>query len=118
MKNQSFPKKVRNALSGIGFAWAEERNFRIQVFFGAVTFVVFSIVRPSAFWWALIVLCVALVLVAELVNSAIEALSDHLHPQLHPVVGKVKDMLAGMVLVMSTGAVIVALIALYATLAA
>lgn len=117
MKNQSFPKKVRYALSGIGFAWAAERNFRTQVILGIVTVVAFSIVQPAAFWWALIVLCVSLVLAFELANSAVEALIDHLHPELHPVLGKVKDMLAGMVLVMSLGAAIVATIALYATLA-
>src|SRR5476649_1264076 len=108
MKNQSFPKKLRNALSGIRFAWTEERNFRVHVVLGLVALVIFALVRPTALWWALIVLCVALVLAAELVNSAIEALTDQLHPQLHPVVRKVKDMLAGMVLVMSTGAAIVA----------
>ena len=118
MKNQSFPKKLRNAFSGIRFAWTEERNFRLHVVLGFAALVVFALVRPAALWWALIVLCVALVLAAELVNSAIEALTDHLHPELHPVVGKVKDMLAGMVLVMSIGAAIVAMIALYASLAA
>lgn len=84
---------------------------------GLVALVAFALVRPAALWWALIVLCVALVLAAELVNSAIETLTDHLHP-LHPVVGKVKDMLAGMVLVMGVSAAIVAMIALYASLAA
>ncbi|MDX9718698.1 MAG: diacylglycerol kinase [Thauera sp.] len=57
-------------------------------------------------------------LVVELANSAMETLADHLHPEIHPVIGKVKDMLAGMVLVMSLGAAVVAMIALYATLAA
>lgn len=114
MKNQSFPKKLRNAFSGIRFAWTEERNFRLHVVLGFAALVVFALVRPAALWWALIVL----VLAAELVNSAIEALTDHLHPELHPVVGKVKDMLAGMVLVMSVGAAIVAMIALYASLGA
>jgi undecaprenol kinase len=118
MKNQSFPKKLRNAICGIRFAWTEERNFRLHVVLGLAALVVFALVRPAALWWALIVLCIALVLAAELVNSAIEALTDHLHPELHPVVGKVKDMLAGMVLVMSVGAAIVAMIALYASLAA
>ena len=118
MKNQSFAKKVRNALSGISFAWANERNFRTQVIFGLVTFIVFFIIQPAAFWWALIVLSATLVFAAELANSAIEALADHLHPELHPVVGKVKDMLAGMVLVMSVGAGIVGMIALYDTLGA
>lgn len=116
MKNQSFPDKVRNAFAGIRGAWAAERNFRIEVGLGLVTLVVFALVRPAALWWGLIVLCITLVLVAELANSAMEALADHLHPEIHPNIGKVKDMLAGMVLVMSAGAAIVAVLALYATL--
>lgn len=118
MKNQSFPDKVRNACAGIRGAWAAERNFRIEVGLGFVTLVVFALVRPAALWWGLIVLCITLVLVAELANSAMEALADHLHPEIHPNIGKVKDMLAGMVLVMSAGAAIVAVLALYATLVA
>lgn len=118
MKNQPFPAKLRNALVGIRFAWATERNFRLEVVLALVTVAVFAIVRPAALWWALIALCVALVLVVELANSAMETLADHLHPEIHPVIGKVKDMLAGMVLVMGFGAAVVALIALYATFAA
>lgn len=118
MKNQPFSIKLRNALAGIRFAWVTERNFRLEAVLGLVTFAVFAIIRPTALWWALIALCVALVLVVELANSAMEALADHLHPEIHPAVGKVKDMLAGMVLVMCIGAAIVALIALYATLTA
>ncbi|AYH45688.1 diacylglycerol kinase [Azoarcus sp. DN11] len=118
MKNQPFPKKLRNAFAGIRVAWTAERNFRIEVVLALVTLGAFAIVRPAAPWWALIVLCVALVLVTELANSAMEALADHLHPEIHPIIGKVKDMLAGMVLVMSLGAAAVAAIALYATLTA
>ncbi|MDA0653545.1 MAG: diacylglycerol kinase, partial [Proteobacteria bacterium] len=91
------PEKLRNAFSGIRFAWAEERNFRLHVVLGFAALFVFALVRPAALWWALIVLCIALVLAAELVNSAIEAMTDHLHPGLHPIIGKAKDMLAGMV---------------------
>ena len=116
MKNQSLPNKLRNAYAGIRFAWADERNFRVQVGLGLATLFAFALIRPAAVWWALIVLCVALVLAAELLNSAIEALTDHLHPELHPVVGKVKDMLAGMVLVVAAGAAIVAMIAAFASL--
>ena len=36
----------------------------------------------------------ALVLGLEAVNSALEELIDYIHPQSHPVVGRVKDMLA------------------------
>jgi undecaprenol kinase len=118
MKNQSFPNKLRNAFAGIRFAWATERNFRVEAVLGIVTLVVFGIVRPAALWWALIALCVALVLAVELENSAMEVLADRLHPEVHPAIRKVKDMLAGMVLVICIGVTIMASIALYATLAA
>ena len=116
MKNQPFPKKLRNAFAGIRYVWEHENNFRLQIVLGFVTLAAFILIQPAALWWGLITLCVTLVLVAELVNSAIEMLIDNLHPEFHAVVGKVKDMLAGMVLVMSVGAAIVAMIAVYATL--
>ncbi|QVK24756.1 diacylglycerol kinase [Shewanella dokdonensis] len=77
---------------------------------------VFVWLQPAALWWALIVLCIALVWSAELINSALEALIDHLHPQLHPQIKHVKDMLAAMVLVFSLAALIVGLLAMYSTL--
>ena len=116
MKNQSFINKLYNAIAGLRSAWQGERNFQLQVILGLVAVAVFAAVRPAVIWWALIALCIVLVLAAELVNSAIETLADHLHPELHPVVGKVKDMLAGMVLVISIGTVIVAVLALCASI--
>lgn len=44
----------------------------------------------------------------EALNSAPERLIDHLHPEIHPEIGIVKDMAAGAVLLLSGGAVIVA----------
>lgn len=116
MKNQKFLRKLDNAISGLSFAWRTERNLRIETIFALLTLVVFAVLQPATIWWALIVLCIMLVLAAELVNSAIEALTDHLHPDLHPVIGRVKDMLAAFVLLTSCGAALVGLLALYATL--
>jgi diacylglycerol kinase len=116
MKNQHITIKIKNAMNGLGFAWQDEANFRAHILSGLAALLLFSIVQPAAIWWALIVLCIALVLAAELINSAIEALSDHLHPDIHPSIGKVKDMLAGMVLIVSIAAAVVALLALVSTL--
>ncbi|WP_291992864.1 diacylglycerol kinase [Candidatus Accumulibacter sp. ACC003] len=68
MKNQSFAKKLRNALVGIGLAWTEERNFRVHVALGLATLLAFAVLRPTALWWAFIVLCSALVLAAPLLT--------------------------------------------------
>ena len=44
------------------------------------------------------------VLTAELLNTAIEHLADHLHPEVHPKIRVVKDCAAAAVLVMACGA--------------
>lgn len=118
MKQQPFANTVRNAWAGIRHVWRAERNWRTEVYLGAAALGVFAGVRPAPLWWALIVLCIAFVLAAELANSALEALIDHLHPERHAAIGQVKDMLAGMVLVASAGAVVVGLMALFDTLSA
>ena len=55
-------------------------------------------------------LTVGLVLVTELVNSALETLIDHIHPDQHPEIGAAKDIAAGAVLVSSLVSLAVALI--------
>lgn len=50
MKNQSFVKKLRNAFAGIGFAWSEERNFRVHGILGLFTLLAFAVIRPAALW--------------------------------------------------------------------
>lgn len=48
--------------------------------------------------WCLIVLCMALVLLAEGLNTALEFLTDLASPEIHPLAAKVKDVAAGSVL--------------------
>jgi undecaprenol kinase len=65
------------------------------------------LLRPGPFWWALVMLASAGVLAAEMFNTAIEHLVDHLHPEIHPRIGVVKDCAAAGVLIASLGAVAV-----------
>ena len=58
-------------------------------------------------WWALMALTIGLVVSAELLNTAIEALADHLHPQQHDAIKLTKDVAAGAVLVSSIVALVV-----------
>src|ERR1039458_3870607 len=51
-----------------------------------------------ALWWALVIIASAAVLAAELFNTAIERLADHLHPEMHPEIRIVKDCAAAAVL--------------------
>jgi undecaprenol kinase len=72
--------------------------------------------RPAAVWWALVALCAALVLAAELINTALERVLDGLHPERAEFVREAKDCAAGAVLVISLGSVLVFASMLFASL--
>jgi undecaprenol kinase len=107
-KNQPFYKRVGFALAGIGYAVRSEQSARIQVGVFAVVVVALLVMQPGPFWWALVMLASASVLAAEMFNTAIEHLADHLHPEIHPHIRAVKDCAAAGVLLASLGAVAVA----------
>ena len=98
MKNGPLEEKFRAAFAGIRAAWTRESNFRLEVGFAVAAAAVLLVLRPGLVWWALVALAICLVLAAELLNSALEALIDHLHPDRHPAIKTVKDMTAGIVL--------------------
>ena len=110
MKNRSFNERFVFALNGLGAAWHRENSFRVQTVFAACAVAVLVLLRPSLVWWAVVAITVALVLAIELVNSAFEALVDHLHPDIHPEIRIIKDMAAGSVLLSAIGAVLVGLL--------
>ncbi len=74
------------------------------------------VLRPGIVWWAIVSLVVAAVLAIELVNGALEALVDHLHPDVHPEIRVVKDMAAASVLLLSIAALVVAVFLLVESL--
>jgi diacylglycerol kinase (ATP) len=108
MKNQPFPARVGFALSGIIHAFRVENGFRVHVLATCAVAIVLGLTRPPAIWWAIAALTVGAVMAAELFNTALEHLTDHLHPQQHASIKIVKDCAAGAVLVVSIGALCVA----------
>jgi diacylglycerol kinase (ATP) len=108
LKNQPFGGRLRNAGRGLAHALCTERSLRLQgLGFLAVT-AALALLRPGAAWSALVLLSCGAVLGAELFNTALEALVDHLHPQLHERIGRVKDCAAAAVLVNALAALGVA----------
>lgn len=107
MKGQTFRRRLGFAMRGLALAVRRERSLRTQLLAAGTVLALLLATRPAAVWWALLLLACALVLVAELLNSALEALVDHLHPERHPAVGAAKDIAAGAVLLASVGAVVV-----------
>ena len=81
-----------NSWNGLRAAARNEQAFRQEL-------MAFALAVPLAFMvgaglWQRVALIgvVALILIVELLNTAIEKLSDHVNPDNHPVIGWVKDM--------------------------
>jgi undecaprenol kinase len=90
-----------------------ESNFRIQSYCAFVLLVFCVIVRPSILWCAIFLGFTSLVLALEMLNTALEALVDKLHPEQNPQIGYIKDCAAGAVLIASTGALIAFILFIY-----
>ena len=116
MKNNPLLKRFGFAWAGIVSAWRREQSFRLQLAVVAALLLVLTWLRPPAIWWALCLAMALLVLAAELFNTALESLSDHLHPEMHPAIKTAKDCAAAAVLLVSLAALGVGVITLVVTL--
>jgi len=107
VKGKSFFHRLEFALAGWRVAFQNEASFRAQVFAGIIAIALTAWLNPPAIWIALVIVMVALVLAAELFNTALEHLLDGLHPQQAEFVRIAKDCSAAAVLLFSIGSVVV-----------
>ena len=108
-KNLPFSYRLRFALGGISHGLRSEHSLRAQVGALVAVLIALAVLRPAPIWWALVLLASSTVLAAELFNTALERLADHLHPEVHPEIRIVKDCAAAAVLICSLGALGVAI---------
>lgn len=109
-KQQSFWTSLRCAVAGVCNAFGSQRNFRIQLTMGGVAIGCGIVFQISRFDWCLIAICIGGVLVAELLNTSIEAVVDLASPEQHDLARTAKDVAAGAVLCSACAAIVVGLL--------
>ena len=107
----------KKQLRSFGYAWkgirccvGKEQNLSFHLIATVCVVIAgfaFGITRTE---WICIILCIGIVIAAELFNSAIERLVDLVSPQRHPLAGQIKDIAAGAVLVCALTAMVVGLV--------
>ncbi len=100
----------RCAFRGLAEAWRCQQNLRIHLLIALAASGLAAFLRLGALHWAILVLTCALVIATELLNSALEALTDLVSPGYHPLARRAKDVAAGAVVVTALGAVAVGLL--------
>lgn len=97
------------AWAGLRYAFVTQRNFRIHTLIGIVAVSLGLFLKISAMEMAVIVMTCAVVMVLELLNTAIESVVDLTVKQSYHELAKIaKDCAAGAVLISAIAAVIVA----------
>jgi diacylglycerol kinase len=92
------------AVKGMVTVFKEERNFSIILFFAVVASAIGYYFDFTLIEFSICALIITVVLVAEMVNTAIEDLCNKIEPNQDPVIGKIKDISSGFVLLASIGA--------------
>ncbi|MCC0179030.1 diacylglycerol kinase family protein [Waterburya agarophytonicola K14] len=97
------------AWAGVRYAFLTQRNFRIHTFIGIFAVSLGTFLEIRAMEMSVIVMTCAIVMVLELLNTAIEAVVDLTVKQTYHELAKIaKDCAAGAVLISAMAAVVVA----------
>lgn len=102
-------KSFGYALEGILTAFKQQN---MQIHFASMVIVIIAGIFTgiSTFEWLILVLVIALVMGAEMINSAIESVVDLASPDIHPLAKQAKDIAAGAVLIFAICSVVIGLI--------
>lgn len=112
----SFRASFSFAIQGIVHALKKERNMKFHAAAAAAVFIAAALLNLELVRWLFLLLAVTLVISAELMNTAVEAVVDLVSPEAHPLARIAKDTAAGAVLVCAVFAAVVGIIVFYGPL--
>ncbi len=107
---RDFLKSVTYAIHGLWSGIADQRNLKFQLGVAVIVVGAGFYLSITAMEWSIILLCIAMVIGTELVNTALENLVDLVTLERKPLAGKIKDIAAGAVLIVSVLSVIIGVI--------
>lgn len=107
---RQLPRSFGYATRGIWHVLRTEQNLRIHLVAATIAILLGLYLDISGPEFAIILLASAIVIAAEIFNSVIEDFLDVLHPQHHEAIRRIKDALAGAVLLAATAALVVGLL--------
>lgn len=98
------------AFRGIREVFSTEVNMKIHIVVTCLVIICGVLLSISLIEWMFCLLCMGLVVGAEMMNTAIENVVDLASPEQHPLAGKAKDIAAGAVLICAIISVLIGLL--------
>ena len=103
-------KSLKYAIKGAWLLITTEHSIMVQCSIAIIMTIIGFIMHISSIEWMFQLMAIGLVLVAEAANTAVEKLSDFVHPKYHKDIGFIKDIAAGAPAIASLIAIIIGLI--------
>ena len=82
----------------------------VQFILGLMALIGGFIIRLDYYEWLAFIICIAMVIAAEIINTAIEKIGDYLNSEYDERIKTIKDLSSGSVLVASLGALAVCIL--------
>jgi diacylglycerol kinase len=114
---ESWVRKFRHAGRGAAHAFRTQRSFWVHLPVAVAVIIGGMLHGVSQIEWAILILCIAIVLSAELFNTALEYLSQAITDDEDEHIRNALDVASGAVLVASIGALVVGCLVLVTKLA-
>ena len=104
---RSWVDKFRDAFGGIRQGVRGQSSFTVHIMMAAAVVIVAALLKAAVLQWCILLLCITIVLVAEMFNTALEHLAKGITGRHDRNVGLALKTASGAVLVASIGASIV-----------
>jgi diacylglycerol kinase len=102
----------QHAFAGLSYVIRTQRNAWIHSVATILVIILAFWLSLPAFQWAILIITIAMVWMAEFINTALEAVVDLASPQKHPLAKVGKDVGAAAVLISAVGAAIIGILIL------
>lgn len=107
---ERFKKSFGYSIEGLKYAYKYEQSMFIHLIVTALVIIINIIFNVSAFEWLVTFLAIGMVLAAELINTAIEAVVDLVTMEIHPLAKIAKDCGSAATFVLAMMAAVIGLI--------
>ncbi len=104
---RTWREKFRDAFRGIGCGMRGQSSFRVHMFVAIAVIAAAGVLRAALWEWCLLLLCIAGVLTAEMINSALEHTAKAVNKDHDPHLADALDTGSAAVLFASIGAAVV-----------
>ena len=115
--DRSWGAKFRDAFFGLWQGFRGESSFFAHFFMTSAVILAGIVLHVNMIEWCLLVICITVVLVTEMVNTALETMARAITEEPNPHIGGALDIGSAAVLISSIGAAVVGAIVLLNALA-